>query len=108
MICVGPTRRYRRVCEKLQAAIVNPGSVNRMSIEMSGEVDDDEEDGDGSGNPSLSSDDTLTTNTASPILGDVSNSSHEEELGGSGGLLESTDDCESEDGLNSNVLGGDQ
>lgn len=28
----GPTRRFRRVCEKLQAAIVNPNAINPNAI----------------------------------------------------------------------------
>ena len=97
------------MCDKLQAAIVNPSSVNPLSVSIDMDID--------SGiNPSLSSDDTLTT--ASPILGDpstttvavaatvVSTSSREELercslLGGY-----STDDCESEDGLGSNHILG--
>jgi len=102
------------VCDKLQAAIVNPGSVKPSSVNpllLDAETD--------SGiNPSLSSDDTLT-NMASPVLGDASpaavtatsttvSTSSKEELGSSsllGGY--STDDCESEDGLshNHNMLG---
>lgn len=64
----------------------------------------------GNSNPSLSSDDTLATSTASPILGDASNSSREE-IGDSTLLADgcvSTDDCESEDGgLNTRTLLGD-
>ena len=97
---IGPTRRFRRVCEKLQAATVNPSSVNLMSVEM---ADFDHS------NPSLSSDDTLAASTASPILGDGSNGS--QELIADSSLLmggcESTDDCESEDGLNAPSLLGD-
>jgi hypothetical protein len=100
---IGPTRRFRRVCEKLQAATVNPNSINLMSMEM---ADFDHS------NPSLSSDDTLATSTASPILGDpstVSNGSQEHIADSSvliGGYA-STDDYESEDGLNAHTLLGD-
>lgn len=56
----GPTRRFRRVCEKLQAAIVSPAAVNPLSLLE--ECD----------NPSLSSDDTLalhsTSSGPSPLL----------------------------------------
>lgn len=103
VVILGPTRRFRRVCEKLQAATVNPSSVNLMSVEM---ADFDHS------NPSLSSDDTLATSTASPVLEDtsttVSNGS-QEQIADSPLLLEgytSTDDCESEDGLNSHSLLG--
>lgn len=84
------------MCEKIQNAIVSPSSVNLLSVEMTDfEIT----------NPSLSSDDTLTT--SSPILGEPSataSSSSREEV--SATLLslscnDSTDDCESEDGLNS-------
>ena len=98
---IGPTRRFRRVCEKLQEAIVNPSSINPLTMDL---VDNE------SINPSLSSDDTLTASTASPILGETtaSSSSREEIVGPSLlGQYESTDDCESEDGLNTNNLLGD-
>lgn len=88
----GPTRRFRRVCEKVQAAMVNPGTVNPLSVEF---LDYD--------NPSLSSDDTLAMHGcgASPLPS--------EEEGGEKGpstatngspslLYDSTDECESEDG----------
>lgn len=101
MYSLGPTRRFRRVCEKLQAATVNPSSVNLMSMEM---ADFDHS------NPSLSSDDTLATSTASPVLGDtsttVSNGS-QEHIADSPLLIggyPSTDDCESEDGLNARSI----
>lgn len=87
------------MCEKLQAAAVNPGSMNADVIDYA------------HSNPSLSSDDTLATSTASPILDEnntASNSSREEVaesallIGG----YESTDG-ESEDELNSTTLLGD-
>ena len=56
MMFPGPTRRFRRVCEKLQVAIVNPNCVNPLMTEF---VDCD--------NPSMSSDDTLAMHTASPL-----------------------------------------
>lgn len=98
----GPTRRFRRVCEKLQAAALNPCSVNPLSPDI---VDF------GHSNPSLSSDDTLAASTASPILDEktaiISNSSREEitESALLVGGYESTDG-ESEDGLNSTTLLG--
>lgn len=98
-LCVGPTRRFRRVCEKLQAATVNPSSINLLSAEMTDF---------NHSNPSLSSDDTLATSTASPPQ-DGSNGS-QEHIADSPLLLgayESTDDCESEDGLNTQSLLGD-
>ena len=94
MLCIGPTRRFRRVCEKLQAAIVNPSAINPLTLEMT----------DFSVNPSISSDDAITPVTTSPIL-----TSNEEEDpvissktngGGAVSLLtnyDSSDDC-SEDG----------
>ena len=107
----GPTRRFRRVCDKLQAAIVNPSSVNASSVNPL-LLDTDTDSGI---NPSLSSDDTLT-NTASPVLGDATpaavtatsatvSTSSREELGSCsllGGY--STDECESEDGLGNNHI----
>ncbi len=39
---VGPTRRFRRVCEKLQAAIVNPSAVNPMCLESTQSISSDE------------------------------------------------------------------
>lgn len=44
----GPSRRFCRVCDKLQSAIVNPSAINPLNTDF---VDYD--------NPSLSSDDTL-------------------------------------------------
>lgn len=77
---------------------MNPSSVNKLSVEM---ADFDHS------TPSLSSDDTLATSTASP---DASNGSHEQ-ISDSPLLLggyTSTDDGESEDGtLNSHSLLGD-
>lgn len=100
----GPTRRFRRVCEKLQTAMVNPSSINMLCMEMA----DYERT-----NPSLSSDDTLTTSTASPILGETlataSSSSREDMVGSTllGSYDSTEDDCESEDGFNTNNLLGD-
>lgn len=44
----GPSRRFYRVCDKLQSAIVNPSAINPLNTNF---VDYD--------NPSMSSDDTL-------------------------------------------------
>ena len=44
----GPSRRFYRVCDKLQSAIINPSAINPLNTEF---TDYD--------NPSLSSDDTL-------------------------------------------------
>ena len=104
--CAGPTRRFRRVCEKLQAAIVNPSSVNRMSMELVDFGDN------GHSNPSLSSDDTLATSTASPVLEDPSTGTavngSQEEISKSrilaGGYESTEDECESEDGLHTEML----
>lgn len=83
---------------------MNPSSVNLMSAEM---TDFDHS------NPSLSSDDTLATSAASPILEDTSNTvsnGSQEHLADSSHLIggyASTDDCESEDGLTGHSLLGD-
>lgn len=99
---VGPTRKFRRVCEKLQATAINPGSINPLNADM---VDF------AHSNPSISSDDTLATSTASPILDDntTPSISSREEVTDSTLLVggyESTDG-ESEDGLNSTTLLGE-
>ena len=100
-ITIGPTRRFRRVCEKLQTATVNPSSINLLSAEM---TDFDQS------NPSLSSDDTLAASTASPLQDESNGSQDQENVLDSpllGGGYVSTDDCESEDGLNTHSLLGD-
>ena len=56
----GPTRRFRRVCEKLQERIVNPSTVNPLVNEMA----------DFGLNPSLSSDDTLANESEEPTMVD--------------------------------------
>ena len=100
-LCAGPTRRFRRVCEKLQAATVNPSSVNRMSMELVDFGDN------GHSNPSISSDDTLAT-TASPVLEDAATTNgSREEVSKSilvGGYESTEDECESEDGLQTGML----
>ena len=56
LLLPGPSRRFYRVCDKLQSAIINPSASNPLNTEFS---DYD--------NPSLSSDDALTrTDTGSP------------------------------------------
>lgn len=93
VVYVGPTRRFRRVCEKLQAAIVNPSAINPLTLEMT----------DFSVNPSISSDDAITPVTTSPIL--TSNEEEDPVITKTNGdravtLLanyDSSDDC-SEDG----------
>lgn len=57
----GPSRRFYRVCDKLQSAIVNPSAINPLNTEF---VDYD--------NPSISSDDTLTRHTSSSPNGEGS------------------------------------
>ena len=59
-LCIspGPTCHFRRVCEKLQAGIVNPSTVNPLVNEMA----------DFGLNPSLSSDDTLANDSEEPTL----------------------------------------
>ena len=65
----------------------------------------------GHSNPSLSSDDTLATSTASPVLDDTSTNAangSEEEISKSrilvGGYESTEDECESEDGLHTDIL----
>lgn len=88
------------MCEKLQAAIVNPSSVNLLSVEMADYS-----------NPSLSSDDTLATSAASPVLEDASTNGSQEHIADSplllGGYPSTDEGGESEDGLNSHSLLGD-
>ena len=84
------------MCEKLQAATVNPGSVNPL---CTADVVDFAH-----SNPSLSSDDTLAASTVSPILDDnvtASNSSSRDEVTESALLVGGydTSDGESEDGF---------
>ena len=50
---IGPARRFYRVCDKLQSAIVNPSASNPLNTEF---VDYD--------NPSMSSDDALAHHTS--------------------------------------------
>ena len=88
VLCSGPTRRFRRVCEKLQAAAVNPSTVNPLVNEMA----------DFGLNPSLSSDDTLAANdTEEASLSERSNGERPAKA-----LLESYDsteeECENETG----------
>ncbi len=68
-------------------------------------------DNNGHSNPSISSDDTLATSTASPVLDDASvnatNGSQEEILKSrilQGGYESTEDECESEDGLHTGML----
>lgn len=85
---------------------MNPSSVNRMSMEL---VDFGNN---GHSNPSLSSDDTLATSTASPVLEDASTTTaangSQEEISKSrilaGGYESTEDECESEDGLHTGML----
>lgn len=84
------------MCEKLQAAVINPCSVNPIVCTDLADF--------GHSNPSLSSDDTLATSTVSPVLGDYTTASNssKEDIPDSTllvGDIESTD-AESEDGLN--------
>ena len=83
-VCAGPTRRFRRVCEKLQAAIVNPSTINPLVHEMV----------DFGLNPSLSSDDTLATNDGEDPV--VNEQNGERSRGGAKELLESYDSTEDE------------
>jgi BR serine/threonine kinase len=75
----GPSRRFYRVCDKLQSAIVNPSAINPLNTEF---VDYD--------NPSLSSDDTLAQHTSGSPNGERSESSEvvTPETNGAGDLTE--------------------
>ena len=85
------------MCDKLQVAIVNPSTVNPLTLELT----------DFGVNPSLSSDDTLTAEGAALILGEneedpVLRSQPKKGEDVTSSLLanyDSTDECESEDGM---------
>lgn len=84
LFTLGPTRRFRRVCEKLEAAIVNPSTVNPLVHEMA----------DFGINPSLSSDDTLAANEGEEPA--ISEQNGERSHGAPRELLESYDSTEDE------------
>ena len=82
-LCTGPTRRFRRVCEKLQVAIVNPSYVNPLTADF---LD----------YGCVSSDDTLVAHTSTPVPGE--GPPPQADTNGTTTLLlgDSTDECESD------------
>lgn len=89
----GPTRRFQRVCDKLQLAMLNPGGGGMVNPLLGGNFPDYD-------NPSMSSDDTLAMQAASPVpLEEEEEEEKESDVpcNGPALLCESTDECDSED-----------